>query len=354
MPDIDDLTLIVGNRTLSGWESVNVTRGIEIIPGHFDVSMTERYPNASDFVVSPGDPCRVLLGGDTVITGYVDAYLPSFDDKTHTVRVLGRGKCQDIVDCSASWPSCQFMSSTVRKIAQELCKPYGIEVQGEQGILVPQYNFHISDNAYSIIETLCRCSSLLAYEIPSGDLLLSKVGNVLASGGVAEGVNIEKASFEQRVDHRYSIYQIDRISMNVFGELGDAWNQLATVTDAEIKRYRLLSFISEIGNFGVALAQKRGEWEMKRRFGRGYKLEITTDSWRDSAGLLWEPNTLVPISLPALKVPERLNWLLSEVTYQRDETGTHAKLTLMPPESFTVEPTLPNWVKGLGDIIPTH
>lgn len=31
-------------------------------------------------------------------------------------------------------------------------------------------------------------------------------------------------------------------------------------------------------------------------------------------------------------------WLLCEVTFTRDQRGTTAELTMMPPEAFTVEP----------------
>ena len=65
--------------------------------------------------------------------------------------------------------------------------------------------------------------------------------------------------------------------------------------------------------------------------------EVTIDSWRDKDGKLWEPNTLIPVDLPTLRLPET-ELLLAEVTYMRDDYGTHARMTLMPPEAFTVQP----------------
>ena len=66
-------------------------------------------------------------------------------------------------------------------------------------------------------------------------------------------------------------------------------------------------------------------------------LNLTTDSWRDSAGALWTPNTLVPLSLPALRL-ERAMWLISSVSYKLDENGTTADLTIMPPGAFQPQP----------------
>ncbi|MGI4800703.1 MAG: hypothetical protein ACRYG8_43120, partial [Janthinobacterium lividum] len=32
-------------------------------------------------------------------------------------------------------------------------------------------------------------------------------------------------------------------------------------------------------------------------------------------------------------------WLISEVTYRRDDNGTHADLVLMPPDAFALAPS---------------
>jgi prophage tail gpP-like protein len=57
--------------------------------------------------------------------------------------------------------------------------------------------------------------------------------------------------------------------------------------------------------------------------------------------MLWTPNTLVPLWLPTLKLPDAV-WLISEVTYHRDENGTTADLIIMMPEAFLPQPILLN------------
>ncbi|EPV8598931.1 hypothetical protein ACWAUA_001869 [Enterobacter roggenkampii] len=52
---------------------------------------------------------------------------------------------------------------------------------------------------------------------------------------------------------------------------------------------------------------------------------------------LWEPNTLIPVNLPTLRLPNT-ELLIAEVTFMRDSDGTHARLTLMPKEAFAVQP----------------
>ncbi|MBS7812886.1 hypothetical protein KHU32_18195 [Roseococcus sp. XZZS9] len=68
-------------------------------------------------------------------------------------------------------------------------------------------------------------------------------------------------------------------------------------------------------------------------------LEVEVDSWRDSAGKLWEPNFKAPQDLPALKLTNK-EWLIAEVPYLRGKNGTRAHLTLMPEEAFQPEPVI--------------
>ena len=136
----DDLSLIVGERKISGWTAVRVSRSVERVPGDFDIGLTERYPGETEgLVVQPGDPCKVLLGDDLVITGYVDRYRPSVSAGMHGIRICGRGKCQDLVDCSAEWPGSQISGATALGIAKRLAKPYGITVSGKPGPEVPKF-----------------------------------------------------------------------------------------------------------------------------------------------------------------------------------------------------------------------
>ncbi len=347
----DDLTLIAGppgkERRLSGWTSVRVSRGIERCPSDFDIGMTERYPGEVDGVlVSPGDPCRVLIGNDLVITGYVDRFIPSITAGQHSIRVTGRGKCQDLVDCSAEWPSGQISGSTVLGIAQKLAQPYAngtLTVSGtgpEIGPPIQQFNIIWGETAYELIERVCRYRALLAYEGVDGNLILSRVGTARAASGFSQGINVEHASIAYSMDQRFSDYVARILSVSLFDDTGSGGDIQGRAFDKGVPRHRLKYIVTESAIPGLNIAQLRADWEAATRFGRSMQLTLATDSWRDSAGTLWTPNTLVPLHLPALKLPDA-TWLIGEVTFERNERGTHAKLTIMPPEAFAVQPPQP-------------
>ena len=56
-----------------------------------------------------------------------------------------------------------------------------------------------------------------------------------------------------------------------------------------------------------------------------------------SPGELWRPDEVIPVRIKRLEVAS--DWYAQAVTYRRVRRGgTHALLTLVPPDSFAAEP----------------
>ena len=350
----EELILKVNDKELTGWTEVKVTRGIERCPSDFDISFTERSPdNLQSFIVKPGDSCQVYLGKDLVITGYIDRYTPSIDRSSHNVRVMGRNKCQDLVDCAAIKQGGQFKDSNVFNIATELAKEYGIKVVNKSKAklpITPMFNLNLGETSYEIIERLARYSTLLVYDGADGSLLLSPIGSEKMEGAIEEGRNVERASMTHSIDQRFSEYSVFMLGCDTFQDIGDGGNLIAKAIDENVARKRVKYIIADAGVPGGDRAQKRALWECARRFGRSLSVSVTVDSWRDDKGNLWEPNKLVHIKLPTLMKTitqkakadkeghELKHWVISEVSYLRDASGTHAELTIMPSNAFEPEP----------------
>lgn len=341
----DDLTLTIGGQAISGWTEIRITRGLERLPSDFEIGLTELYPGELDkVVVTPGQACTVSLGSDLVITGYVDRFSPTFAADRHSIRVVGRSKCEDLVDCAAEWPGGQINGANALAIAQKLAKPYGITVTSTVQDLPPivQFNLMLGESAFEVIDRISRFSAVLAYDLPDGNLILARAGTVTAASGIVEGQNVQQATVDYSFDQRYSDYKAFKVSVNEFKEFGDAGNQITDKQDpnvAALGRHRELVIISEGGGKGNQVAENQAQWECARRAGRSKRARVVVDSWRDASGNLWQPNTLVPVHLPALKLKDTL--CVGEVTYSRNgDRGTTAELVLMPAAAFQPKPIL--------------
>ncbi|MGX9965558.1 phage baseplate assembly protein [Roseomonas sp. F4] len=350
----DDVVLLVDGQLLSGWQEIRIGVGIERMPSDFELVVTDRYPGKPAVPLQPGMDCVIKIGADTVITGYVDRYTISLSKRGGTqIRVTGRGRCQDLVDCSAylRGSANQILSAPSAQVIAQLAAIYGVQVEARAGpgAVVPQFNVILTETAWDIIDRIARHSEFLAYEGPDGRLVLARLGTERMASGFKEGANVEEASISRTHDKRYSLYEAVFMPIETLAQFDRAaqpdFNTRARAFDVTIgadapgqgRRFRPLIVIAETLQNGVDIAQRRVEWERARRFGRSQAVEILADSWRDAAGALWQPNRLARVQLPTLKLPE-VEWLISEVSFERGRQGTHARLTLMPREAFQPQP----------------
>ncbi len=106
---MDRISLSAGGQVYSGWTKVSITRSLENMAGSFDLELTYKWQGSDDkykaFVepIKQGQPCVVKIGNDTVITGYVDDWVPSYDENQVIIAVSGRDKTADLVDCSVEY-----------------------------------------------------------------------------------------------------------------------------------------------------------------------------------------------------------------------------------------------------------
>lgn len=340
----DDVSITVNNQTIAGWQKIRVTRSLERIPNDFEIELTEFFPGQlSTITVAPGTPCELKIGGDLVITGYVDRYIIKLEDGSHNITITGRSKSQDLVDCSAIWEGGQISGTSAADVASKLAATYDIIIKVLQGNAdmksIPQFNLMYGETPAEIIDRITKFSALLYYDDTDGNLILSQVGEAAMASGFTEGVNVESSQATFSADQRYANYKVALLSISTAGDRGNSGFLREIAEDPGARANRTKIIICEAGGQGQQITQARGEWERNRRMGRAYQLDVVTDGWRDSDGTLWTPNRLVPVNMPTSKLVDK-NYVIGEVTYILDENGTTARLTLMPPDAYSVEPIL--------------
>ncbi len=338
----DELVLEVSGNRLSGWQAVEVTLRAEGFPNSFEISLSSKNPATSNATVaSAGQACSVSLGSDVVITGYIDRDIPSASSGSHMITIVGRGVTQDLVDCSAEWPSAT-LQGTALEIATKLAQPYGITVKLAEGASagdpVPPICINYTDTGAATIQRVAQNAGLLAYEDGTGTLVLATLGTKQAASGVVYGQNVQAFQVENSMDQRYSEVVCCAQSLDAMAELRGS-DFFDTETDPNVPRHRRLNIVMEqVAQDPPKFTIQKAKWEIARRAGRSTAVTATVDSWRDSAGALWMPNTLVPVDVPGLRLDDK-TLCISQVTFRRsDEEGTTAVLVMMPKFAFLPEP----------------
>jgi len=346
-PDPNEVSIQVGSTRFQGWQSVSITRSCESMPNSFALTASTEFMQGPAIAgTRPGQACSIYVGQNLVITGWIDRRTITADGHNHGVAISGRGITRNLVDCSADLVNDPGLkggminAANTRDLAQRLCKAFGITARSavsDLGISIPNFQVSLGETPYEIIESVARYAGYLVYEDQNGNLVLDRVGtNSMASGFTMPG-NIEAISAERSEDGRYSHYTVVWYAINQLAEVSAIANQRATVIDQTMPEYRPLIRVSAQIVPAYDVGQAMANWEMARRLGRSQAASITCDSWRDTAGNLWQPNYLAPIEAPAADITGA-NWIIGSVTYRKDMSGTHADLILMPPDAFNPEP----------------
>jgi prophage tail gpP-like protein len=344
---------------------MEVVRSLEAIAGTFEVEAAAHMPGLDGRApIRPGDACTLKLGGETVITGFVDDVALRYDARRRAVSVAGRDATGDLVDCSAV--AGQYKNQTLPQLAQALVKPFNDDPKRTLPISVltdvpageqfPLYEVDSGETVFEALERAARQRGVLLNSDGRGGLVLTGPATQAIATRLERGVNILAASGTASWLGRHSTITVKAQSSNPFWAAGGAANkQLGTAVDDNISRFRPLELLAEVSADGPDL-QSRAEWERGVRLGRSVRVEVTVQGWRNPSagsgqapGGLWRPNTLIPMRDDWLDIDEPL--LCAAVAYRADESGTTTLLSLTKPGAYSLlpEPATGGGIVGFGN-----
>jgi prophage tail gpP-like protein len=348
MDATNECKLVVDGTAYGGWTRLSVHRGIEQIAGAFALQLTSRYPGADEPVqLRNGLACKIMLGDDLVCDGYIDDFETDDTPTTSTVSVNGRDKTGDLVDCSAIYSAGQWRGVTLKQIVADVARPFKIGVVvapgTDTGDAFKRFALEEGETAFHAIDRACRLRALLVTSTPDGNLLITSAGTDSSGVSLIEGVNMQKFHSKHSWRERHNEIILKGQVPGDDHEYGAAAAHLkAKAQDAEIDRYRPLVVIAEHGTSTKSLTD-RAAWEVKVRMGRGKRGGCTVVGWRTGKdgqeGPLWQPNTLVQVTSPRMKLDTEL--LIVSCSYHLTEQGRVTDLVFCRPEAFEL-------VEGIG------
>ncbi len=334
MPSI---ALHVNGRIYSGWKEAAVTRSVDAVAGRFDLSTMDRWEaSAQPWTIYPGDECKLMIDGQAIITGYVDRASPMYDHGSHGIRISGRDKTADLVDCSAIVKSSEIRGLKLEGIAEALAKPFGLKVktQVNTGPAFPVFAIQPGESAWEAIERAARQRFMVVTTNGEGDLVIADIGTTKAADKLVEGMNIKAARADYDYSHRFSEYIVKgQAAATADGNQAAKNSVQSKATDPAIKRYRPKIITAEMQS-SEGSAKDRARLEAAARAGKSTKISVTVQGWTMSSGELWPLNGLVTIDSPMLSADD-VELLISEVTFNvSDDSGITTELGLTKPEAY--------------------
>lgn len=345
----DSLTLTVGGQAYAGWKEIKVTRDLRHCAADFEIAVTERWAGQDQpWQIKRFDPCTIAIAGDTILTGYVDHYGPSFDHAGHGVRIGGRSKTADVVDCMPDIKGGQFNNYKLDRIAKAVCGPFGVGVAVAPGTDLgdpfPNATIDKCETAFEFLEKLCGLRSVLALDDEQGNLVLAQAGAAGAAGALVQGQNILAANAQLRSDNLFQEYVVIAQAPLAFDGQDAQLEVIGKATDKSCPRFRRFAEMAR-DPADTSRANLRARWRAAHNFGTATEATITVQGWRQSGGDLWKVNQTVPVTAPWLQIDHEL--LVGAVTFLLDDRGgRRTELLMAPPEAFMPAPPKAKKPKG--------
>lgn len=336
------------------WTRASIERRIDAAAGSFQLSAV---PGGDTLVpIRDGDEVEIAFDGYTILNGIVDGFEASAGPEGMELRIAGRDRAAQLVDCSpADLPTDRY-GRTLAQIAAELAEPLGIELDVATGagggpaeyLAEPflRFSFQPGEPSWAALERACRARGVLAYSNNQGALRIARPGVVSAAVTLRQGDltgdpgNVRAITIRSSAAERFSLVVVEgqAFSTDELDSELDAFVE-GRATDEAVGRYRPLVVVAE-GPVSFSDAQDRAAWETTVRAARSGFLEVEVADWLRAEGLPpWREGELVPVIAPRLDVDETL--LIERVNFSMSDAGIATTLRLVRPGAYLPKPTLP-------------
>lgn len=345
MPNI---VLAIDGLEYSGWSDFEFSTSLDSMCGLFAFGLRH---TSETMAIGPGLPIQAFVDGSLLFTGYIDARERKVSSNAFSVAFSGREKTGDLVDCCAEYKTGVWKTATsVQKIVQALCSPYGISCEDPAGYSLKRFSLDDGETVFSAIDRISRFNKTLPRTTPEGNVTFVPTSFPFANDLLMLGDNV--FNHEDTVDYtnRFSKYtakgQTDSgTSIDYFGNSQEEQKWSATISGTAEDKW-MSTFMGRFRNTVLhpefissnAKAKDIAEWEAKTRAARSTSITLSVKGWYQADGItLWAPGMRVKYIAEMLGIVDTFDIASVAYSYSK-QSGTVAVLTLCLLGAYTPEP----------------
>lgn len=328
----DTVELLIAGKVHGDWASYEIDSDL-LTPAdawHVMLGMTDGKMPPD---VAAGAPVVVKIGGETVMTGYVDEITHPISKTSHTFTMSGRDLAADLLDCAC--PIFTKQQASLSEIVAAIVHEFKIvkhNITADKTRTRKKVAVDPGETAWNTLAHAAEANGLWPWFEPDGTLVIG--GPDYSTPEVAtlilrrdgKGNNVMSLDKTESMAERYS-------KMTVYGQtpgsdLEQGQNDLhATVPDEDVRRHRpKIVMDHEADSHAVCLDRARKLLADSRL--SGLTLSAVVQGHRIAAdGLLWKPGQRIRV----ISEPHNLNaiFFLMARKFTRSRTdGTRTALTL--------------------------
>ncbi|VVE76342.1 bacteriophage Mu P family protein [Pandoraea anapnoica] len=296
----ETVTVMVGGKSHSQWTAYSIDSDLLIPADAWDVRLTKPAGKMPDNI-QRGASVQVKVGGETVLSGFVDRVKRRTGKDGKSLAISGRDMASVLRDCSA--PIFTAKQVTLAEVAATIVKPLGITKIRIQSATSPTQWDKISvepgESAWDALVHAAEGEGLWPWFEPDGTLVIGGpdynappvASLVLRDDG--RGNNVEWFDEDLSNSERYS-------EVTVLGQAHGTSHGAAaaaiktTVKDTSVPTYRPKIFVDHDAP-NLAAVQSRAKKIISDSALAAHTLQASVKGHRTADGALWKPGQRVHI-----------------------------------------------------------
>jgi prophage tail gpP-like protein len=332
-----DVSLFLGSRRFTGWESLTLTRQIDTVDACSFVAPFN--PDSDDqraqFRPFTYPDASLSIANQDIFTGTAVNFVPASAPDRVSITVSCYGLPGVLQDCSAGATSLpvEFLKLNVRQIAEQVLEPFGIGVsfEGPIGGTFEKVALNPSEKVLSFLAKLARDRGLYITNTPTGDLLFTSADS---ADPVPRAVLTDTQQPVISVTPSFSPQEyFSEITGLVKAKKVRAGSKFTAQNPHLRSPFRPLMY--ELQDVDPADAEVATRAKLGRMFGNAAAYDVELATIFDQAGNIWAPNTMIDLTAPRSMIYQKTRFLIRSATLNLTASEQKATLKLALPEAFT-------------------
>ena len=335
-----DMALKINGKNFTGWTGWTLVLNAQGVDG-FSFSSTWNEKNDEQkkaFKPFSFAKAEAAFKGGLIFKGRTMPAMPSVQPDAQTINVQGQPLCGALIDSClpASLFPAEFSGLNLKKIAETVCEPFGVNVKvdGDIGADFEKAACEVGDKAWDFLAKLAKQRGLYLTNASDGSLLIYKP----QAGGAAASFKQGEAPFVSCVPQ----FDGQKIYSHITG-----WTKTTEKDDSESKTFEFkpLSDKGVLRCYNKTIDDADGgslENSVKAlaadMLANCIKYTLTISGITDADGNLWQKNMAVSVEAPGAGIYKETKFIVDSVKLTRDDqNGERAEFTLVLPESRSGE-----------------
>lgn len=337
-----EMALVVGGRTITGWNELQVESSMLQPADGFSFSAANLDAELRR-LVAPGTSVQVRYGDETLMTGIIDDRDGSVDKRSGAViHVAGRDLLGHLQDCSA--PLVDLRKVTAKDLVAQLAAPWctriGTTAIADAAAIIPRAKTEPGETRYDMAMRYLSRANLMLWLTPDGQLMIGGPDD----GGVAKYrlvvsreapmIGVERVQVKETLLEQFNAITLVGQSAGDLDTKGESTTRpTVRATNDGVAPDRTM-FLVDSSSGSLAQRQALVDREMGRRRLGELVYSCTVAYWEQD-GVVWQPDCLVDVVDELHDIAEtlylaRVQWQLSRSAGRTTALELRRKGLLLP------------------------